>query len=76
MKKIENSECQVEFGKFLREGRERRNMLQSEVCSLAGISQGFYSQLESGTRNIDFALALRLCQILRLDLNVFIKRYM
>lgn len=76
MKKIENSECQADFGKFLRDGRERRDMLQSEVAALAGISQSFYSQLESGNRNIDFVLALRLCQILRLDMNIFIKHYM
>ena len=76
MKKIENSECQIQFGEFLRKGRERRDMLQQEVASLAGISQGFYSLLERGERNVDFVLALKLCQILRLDMNTFIKQYM
>lgn len=76
MKKIDNIECQSDFGRFLKEGRERRGMLQSEVAMLAGITQGFYSQLENGNRNIDFVLALKLCKILRLDLNIFIKHYM
>lgn len=76
MKKIENNECQIRFGEFLRKGREQRDMLQSEVAALAGISQPFYSYIETGERNIDFVLALKLCQVLRLDLNNFIKQYM
>ena len=76
MKKIENSECQLDFGNFLKDGRERRDMLQTEVASLAGISQAFYSQIERGVRNVDFVVALKLCQVLRLDLNTFIKHYM
>ena len=76
MKKIENSECQVEFGEFLKRGRTQRDMLQTEVAALAGITQAFYSQIENGIRNIDFVLALRLCQIIRIDINDFIKQYM
>lgn len=76
MKKIENNECQIQFGEFLRKGREQRDMLQSEVAALAGITQSFYSYIERGERNIDFVLALKLCQVLRLDPNTFIKHYM
>lgn len=78
MKKIENSECLLGFGKFIKEGRERKDMFQSEVASLVGITQAYYSMIENGTkdRNVDLVLALKICQVLRLDLNDFIKQYM
>ena len=78
MKKIENSECLIGFGKFIKEGREKRDMLQSEVATLVGISQPYYSMIEKGTkeRNVDLVLSLKICQVLKLDINDFIKQYM
>ncbi len=78
MKKIENSECLIGFGKFIKEGREKRDMLQTEVAQLVGITQAYYSIIENGSkdRNVDLVLALKICQVLRLDLNDFIKPYM
>lgn len=90
MKKIENSECLIGFGKFIKEGREKRDMLQSEVATLVGITQPYYSMIERGldvgqtgsktgkkfTRSLDLVLALKICQVLRLDINDFIKQYM
>ena len=78
MKKIENSECLVGFGKFIKEGREKQDMFQSEVAAQVGISQPYYSMIEKGTkeRNVDLVLALKICQVLKLDINEFIKQYM
>ena len=78
MKKIENSECLLGFGKFIREGRMKRDMYQHEVAALLGITQAYYSMIEQGNkdRNVDLVLALRICQVLRLDINDFIKQYM
>jgi transcriptional regulator with XRE-family HTH domain len=78
MKKIENSECLIGFGNFIKEGREKRDMYQAEVAALVGISQAYLSYIERGSkdRNVDLVLALKLCQVLRLDLNDFIKQYM
>ncbi len=78
MKKIENSECLIGFGNFIKEGREKRDMLQSEVATQIGISQPYYSMIEKGTkeRNVDLVLALKICQVLKLDINGFIKQYM
>lgn len=78
MKKIENSECLEAFGKFIKEGREKKDMFQSEVAALVGITQPYYSMIENGTkdRNVDLVLALKICQVLHLDINEFIKRYM
>ena len=78
MKKIENSECLIGFGKFIKEGRRKRDMLQSEVAELVGISQPYYSMIEKGTedRNVDLVLALKICRVLRLDIRDFVKQYM
>jgi transcriptional regulator with XRE-family HTH domain len=78
MKRIENSECLIEFGKFIKEGRLKQDMFQSEVATLVGITQPYYSMIENGSkeRNVDLVLALKLCQVLKLDINDFIKHYM
>lgn len=83
MKKLENSECLIEFGKFIREGREKRGLYQEEVAKILGVTQAYISVIERGcktsdgaTRNVDLVFALKLCQVLRLDLNDFIKQYM
>ena len=78
MKKIENSECAKSFGQFIKEGREKRDMLQSEVAALVGITQAYYSVIERGSmdRNINFVLAIKICQVLRLDMGDFTRRYM
>ena len=79
MKKIENSECLVGFGEFIKEGRKKRDMLQSEVADLVGITQPYYSLIERGMtndRNLDLVLALKICRALRLDMGDFINKYM
>jgi DNA-binding XRE family transcriptional regulator len=78
MKKIENSECLIGFGKFIKEGRRKRDMYQSEVAELVGISQPYYSMIEKGTedRNVDLVLALKICRVLRLNISDFTKQYM
>ena len=78
MKKIENSECQISFGSFIKEGRKRKDMLQAEVAQLVGIPQSYYSIIERGAkdRNIDLVLAMKICQVLGLDFSDFTKQYM
>lgn len=78
MKKIENSECQISFGRFIREARKRKDLLQTEVAQLVGIPQSYYSIIENGAkdRNIDLVLAMKICQALEVDFSDFTKRYM
>lgn len=56
----------------------RRDMLQSEVAELVGISQPYYSMIEKGTedRNVDLVLAMKICRVLRLNISDFTKQYM
>lgn len=76
MKIIENSECLTGFGKFIREKREQTNLYQSDVASLLGVSQVYYSHIERGERNVDLVMAMRICQILNLNLSDYIKSYL
>lgn len=76
MKKIENSECLIGFGAFIRDQREYMGMFQDEVAKEVGISQAYYSYIERGERAVDLILAIKICRVLRLDLNDFIREYM
>lgn len=76
MKIIENSECQTAFGDYIRKGRESKNMTQTEVAEQLGVTQSHYSKIESGTRNVDFVVALKICAVIGLDIHAFISRYM
>lgn len=76
MKTIDNNECLADFGKFIREKREKTNLYQTDMAKLLGISQVYYSHIERGLRNVDLVLALKICQILNLDLNEYISSYL
>lgn len=76
MKIIENSECLAAFGEFIRRGRERKNMYQTEVAEQLGVTQSYYSHIEAGRRNVDLVMAMRICTILGLNLQEYISTYM
>lgn len=76
MKKIENSECLVNFGQFIKEGREKRDLLQSEVADMVGITQSYYSLIERGLRGVDLVTAMTICQKLRLNMSDYVNKYM
>lgn len=76
MKIIENSECLTAFGEFIRRGREKKDLYQTEVAEQLGVTQAYYSQIESGKRNVDLVLAMRICTILEVNLQDYISTYM
>ena len=76
MKKIENSVCLSDFGEFIRKERERRDLSQTEVATMVGISQAWYCRIETAKREVDLMTAMRICQVLKLDLSDFIKAHM
>ena len=63
------------FGNFIREGRENKGMLQSDVSLHLGVSIAYYSYLELGKRNIDLKMALDICSFLGLNMNEFVAFY-
>ena len=73
MKAIAKDKISVEFGKFVRAERERKNLYQADVAEKLGVSRSYYAFIESGERDIYFTLALNVCRVLDLDLNDFLK---
>ena len=73
MRQIDNALCNENFGKFIREERERQGLYQSDLAAKLGITQAYYSHIERGTRTVDFTMALNICLALGLDINEFIK---
>ena len=76
MKKLDNSVCLNDFGEFIRKERERRDLSQTEVATMVGISQAWYCRIETAKREVDLMTAMRICQVLKLDLSDFIKAHM
>lgn len=74
-KKAKNPEdiaFQKDFGEYIKQGREKQSLYQSQVAELLGVTQQYYSHIENGVRNVDLVFALKICQVLKLSLNDFI----
>ena len=61
-----------EFGSFVKSARKNRHLTQGEVAEKLNISQSYYSCIEKGTRKLSLPMAIRVCEVLNLDLNEFI----
>lgn len=68
----EDKQYLTEFGLFIQEHRKAKKLSQTEVASLIGITQTYYSLIELGRRNIGFTLAIKICQSLEIDIRKFI----
>ena len=73
---LDDRQCQIDFGLFMKEGREKQRLYQSQVADLLEISQQYYSQIENGVRNVDLVLALKICEVLKLNMTDFIRTYL
>lgn len=49
---------------WLKEARKARHMTTYEVAAKAGISQGYYSQIENGVRKATVPVAKRIAAVL------------
>lgn len=67
--------CHKDFGNFIKTARETKGYYQHEAAELIGVSQPYYSRLEQGLRDIDLALALKICKALKIDLDEFVSKY-
>lgn len=76
MRHINSHDCHVRFGKFIREGRLKKDLYQQELADMLGISQSYVSKFEQGERDIDLALAMKICEILDLDMKKFVDSFM
>lgn len=54
----------VSIGNRLKAARERKNIIQSQLCKDIGINQSTYSKIENGKYNPPLLLFLSLCEYL------------
>ena len=64
------------FGEFIRLRRLQLNLTQHEVADRAGTTQGYLCKVENGVREPTITLALKVCEVLRLDINDFAAKYL
>ena len=64
------------FGEFIRSRRMTLNLTQYEVASRAGTTQGYLCKVENGMREPTITLALKLCDVLGLNINDFANDYL
>ena len=72
MQFLDNKKIYIQFGAFVRQGREKKQLFQTEVAQRVGVSQAYYSQIENGSRQIPMVLAINICMALDLNFNDFI----
>lgn len=58
---------------WLKEARRVRGLTTYEVASRAGVSQGYYSQIENGSRRASVAVAKRIAAVLLFDWTMFFR---
>lgn len=73
--KIPNETLQLEkFLALLKQLREAKGIRQVEIAEKLGVPQSFISKYESGIRRLDVLELRRICQILGISLQDFIKQ--
>lgn len=75
MDRIDNTQCNKDFGAFIKKARLEKGIYQEPIASELNILQSYYSQIESGVRNMDLSLALNICRIIGIDINEFLEQY-
>jgi transcriptional regulator with XRE-family HTH domain len=64
----------MNLGPTLRRWRRRRGLTQVDVAQRARISQGFLSELETGTKTVvTLPVAVRLAKVLGVGLDTLVK---
>ena len=76
MNRIDNSECLVAFGDFIKKGRQSRGLTQTFVAESLDMNQSYYSLIERGRRVVDLNTAIAICRVLQLDMREFVVRFM
>ena len=75
MKTTDSPVLGLTFGDFVRTARLAKNLTQQEVATAAKVEQAYLSKVERGLREPSLSIALRLCDVLNLDINDFARNY-
>ena len=65
----------IDFGAFIRDGRVKSGLYQRELAEKVGITQSHLSHIENGERGADLFLAMKMCEVLHLDLTEYVRQY-
>ncbi len=76
MKNVEGTACNLAFGNFIQEKRKNKGLSQMEVATSIGLTQSYFSRLESGERSADLAIAINLFRKLDVNPMEFFSRYL
>ena len=72
---MEKDQTCVEFGKWVRDARERRGLHQKDVAEHLGCGQSHYARMERGERQPSFIQALHICEFLNIHFDDFVRLY-
>lgn len=72
---ITEEQLAQDFGRFVKEARLQKGWYQDMVAARAGLAQGYYSNIELGRRKPTLLTYLKVCEVLGLDFNEFLKPY-
>lgn len=72
MKPVNKEKVATEFGRFVREAREKKGLYQADIAEQLGVSRSYYTMIEAGNREIYFTLAINICRVLDLNINDFV----
>ena len=72
---INDKQRTIDFGVFIRNARMERKLYQAEVAEKVGITQSHLSYIENGVRVVDLVLAMRICEVLGVNINDYIRQY-
>ena len=61
------------FGRNLRQIRERMELSQEQIAYEAGFSRSYYTEIETGKRNISLLNIIKICKFLKIDVNEIIQ---
>lgn len=61
------------LGNNLRQLREKKGISQEQLAKDAGLSRSYYTEVETGKRNISILNLLRIAQQLEVELSAFIR---
>ena len=76
MSPFDAQEYHIKFGDYINKTRKRRKLKQTQLAEMVGITQPHLSYIERGMRDVDLALAIRLCDVLKVDIRDFANKYL
>lgn len=69
---IDSTNCHAKFGQYIKTSRMNKHINQQDIADKVGITQSHLSYIERGLRDIDFAMAFKICEALDVDMKDFI----